>query len=233
MTSEVPEPARTVPGHTRGLFVTFEGGDGVGKTTQAALLEEWLAARGRIVVRTREPGGTEVGVLIRDIVLHHRGEVAPRAEALLYAADRAHHVETVVRPALERGEVVIQDRYLDSSVAYQGAGRVLGRAEVRDLSLWATEGLLPDLTVLLDLDPSLARERLDADDKPFDRLEAEQSAFHDSVRAEFLALADAEPGRFLVLDASRVPADLATDIQGRVQALLGADAGTGAVGSAD
>ena len=144
-------------------------------------------------MRTREPGGTEVGVLIRDIVLHHRGEVAPRAEALLYAADRAHHIETVVRPALERGDVVIQDRYLDSSVAYQGAGRVLGRDEVRDLSLWATEGLLPDLTVLLDLDPSLARDRLDADDKPFDRLEAEQSAFHDSVREEFLALAAAEP----------------------------------------
>jgi len=216
-----------------GLFVTFEGGDGAGKTTQAALLEEWLAARGHTVVRTREPGGTEVGVLIRDIVLHHRGEVAPRAEALLYAADRAHHIEHVVRPALERGDVVIQDRYLDSSVAYQGAGRVLGRDEVRDLSLWATEGLLPDLTVLLDLDPSLARERLDADDKPFDRLEAEQSAFHDSVRAEFLALAAAEPNRFLVLDASRVPADLATDIQGRVERLLHADAPAGAVGAAD
>ena len=125
---------------TGGLFVTFEGGDGVGKTTQAALLEEWLTAEGATVVRTREPGGTEVGVLVRDIVLHHRGEVAPRAEALLYAADRAHHIETVVRPALARGEVVIQDRYLDSSVAYQGAGRVLGRDEVRDLSLWATGG---------------------------------------------------------------------------------------------
>ena len=138
-----------------------------------------------------------------------------------------------MRPALERGDVVIQDRYLDSSVAYQGAGRVLGRDEVRDLSLWATAGLLPDLTVLLDLDPSLARERLDADDKPFDRLEAEQSAFHDSVRAEFLALAAAEPNRFLVLDASRVPADLATDIQGRVERLLHADAPDGAVGAAD
>ena len=220
-------------GPARGLFVTFEGGDGVGKTTQAVLLEEWLAARGRTVVRTREPGGTEVGVLIRDIVLHHRGEVAPRAEALLYAADRAHHIEHLVRPALDRGEVVIQDRYLDSSVAYQGAGRVLGRDEVRDLSLWATEGLLPDLTVLLDLDPSLARARLDADDKPFDRLESEQSAFHDSVRTEFLALAAAEPDRFLVLDASRVPADLATDIQGRVQTLLDAGPASGAVGTAD
>ena len=220
-------------GTARGLFITFEGGDGVGKTTQAALLDEWLAARGRTVVRTREPGGTEVGVLIRDIVLHHRGEVAARAEALLYAADRAHHVETVVKPALERGEVVIQDRYLDSSVAYQGAGRVLGRDEVRELSLWATGGLLPDLTVLLDLDHDAARDRLDADDKPFDRLESEQAAFHSRVRHEFLALAAAEPERFLVLDASRSPADLSTDIQGRVQALLSAAAPTGAVGTAD
>jgi dTMP kinase len=220
-------------GTARGLFITFEGGDGVGKTTQAALLDEWLAARGRTVVRTREPGGTEVGVLIRDIVLHHRGEVAARAEALLYAADRAHHVETVVKPALERSEVVIQDRYLDSSVAYQGAGRVLGRDEVRELSLWATGGLLPDLTVLLDLDHDAARDRLDADDKPFDRLESEQAAFHSRVRHEFLALAAAEPERFLVLDASRSPADLATDIQGRVQALLAGAAPTGAVGTAD
>ena len=139
----------------------------------------------------------------------------------------------MVRPALERGDAVIQDRYLDSSVAYQGAGRVLGRAEVRDLSLWATGGLLPDLTVLLDLDHDAARHRLDADDKPFDRLEAEQSAFHARVRQEFLALAAAEPGRFLVLDAARSAADLATDIQGRVQALLGADAATGGVGGAE
>ena len=211
---------------TVGLFLTFEGGDGVGKTTQAAILEEWLTARGRSVVRTREPGGTEVGVLVRDIVLHHRGEVAARAEALLYAADRAQHIEKVVRPALERGDVVIQDRYIDSSVAYQGAGRILGRDEVRDLSLWATGGLLPDLTVLLDLDPARARERLDADDKPFDRLEAEKSVFHDRVREEFLALAASEPERFLVLDAARAASDLATDIQGRVQALQGGTVGT-------
>ncbi|WP_438353935.1 dTMP kinase [Microbacterium sp. CJ88] len=204
----------------RGLFVTFEGGDGAGKTTQAALLQEWLEASGRSVVRTREPGGTEVGVLVRDIVLHHRGEVAPRAEALLYAADRAHHVETVVRPALARGDVVIQDRYLDSSVAYQGAGRVLGPREVRDLSLWATGGLLPDVTVLLDLDPATARSRLDADDKPFDRLESEKSAFHERVRAEFLALAGAEPERFLVLDASRPVDELATIVRERVAASL-------------
>jgi dTMP kinase len=203
-----------------GLFVTFEGGDGAGKTTQAALLQEWLSEAGRTVVRTREPGGTEVGVLVRDIVLHHRGEVAPRAEALLYAADRAHHVETVVRPALARGEVVIQDRYLDSSVAYQGAGRVLGSEEVRELSLWATGGLLPDVTVLLDLDPSVARVRLDADDKPYDRLEAEKSAFHERVRAEFLALAAAEPERFLVLDATRPVDELAAAVRERVHGAL-------------
>jgi dTMP kinase len=218
---------------TSGLFLTFEGGDGVGKTTQAAILQEWLDGRGIPVVRTREPGGTEVGVLVRDIVLHHRGEVAPRAEALLYAADRAHHIETVVRPALDRGDVVLQDRYIDSSVAYQGAGRILGRDEVRELSLWATGGLLPDLTVLLDLDPSMARARLDADDKPFDRLESEQNTFHDRVRAEFLALAAAEPERFLVLDAARPAADLATDVQGAVQRLLDASAGGGTVGAAD
>lgn len=203
-----------------GLWVTFEGGDGVGKTTQAALLGEWLAGRGRTVVRTREPGGTEVGVLVRDIVLHHRGEVAPRAEALLYAADRAHHVETLVRPALARGEVVIQDRYLDSSVAYQGAGRVLDAGEIRELSLWATGGILPDITVLLDLDPRAARTRLDADDKPFDRLEAEREDFHERVRGAFLALAAAEPERFLVLDAALPPEELAARVRARVAPLL-------------
>jgi dTMP kinase len=213
-----------------GLFVTFEGGDGAGKTTQAGLLEAWLRAAGRAVVRTREPGGTEVGVLIRDIVLHHRGDVAPRAEALLYAADRAHHVETVVRPALARGDIVIQDRYLDSSVAYQGAGRVLGRDEVRDLSLWATQGLLPDLTVLLDLDPSAARERRDADDKPFDRLESEQDDFHAKVRAEFLTLADAEPERFLVLDARRPAEELSRAVQARIATLLTPAGDVGAAG---
>ena len=204
----------------RGLFVTFEGGDGAGKTTQATLLERWATEAGRTVVRTREPGGSEVGVLIREIVLHHRGDVAPRAEALLYAADRAHHVATVVRPALARGDIVIQDRYLDSSVAYQGTGRVLGADEVRDLSLWATEGLLPDLTVLLDLDPATARRRLDADDKPFDRLESEQTSFHERVRAAFLSLAAAEPDRFLVLDASRPADELAAAVRARVGRLL-------------
>ena len=203
-----------------GLWITLEGGDGAGKTTQATRLEQWLRDEGRTVVRTREPGGTEVGVLIRDIVLHHRGDVAPRAEALLYAADRAHHVATLVRPALARGEIVIQDRYLDSSVAYQGAGRVLDAAQIRDLSLWATEDALPDLTVLLDLDPASARARLDADDKPFDRLESEQADFHARVRKAFLELAAAEPERFLVLDATLPADDLAAAVRARVVALL-------------
>ena len=205
----------------RGLWITFEGGDGSGKTTQSALLSAWLADQHRTVLHTREPGGSEVGQLIRDIVLHHRGDIAPRAEALLYAADRAHHVATVVRPALARGEVVIQDRYLDSSVAYQGAGRVLDATEVRELSLWATEGALPDVTVLLDLDPRIARHRLDADDKPFDRLEAEHADFHARVREAFLELAAAEPGRFLVLDAALPPGDLAAAVRERVGTLLG------------
>jgi dTMP kinase len=203
------------------VWITLEGGDGSGKTTQSNLLAEWLEGEGRTVVRTREPGGSEVGQLIRDIVLHHRGDIAPRAEALLYAADRAHHVATVVRPAIERGDIVLQDRYLDSSVAYQGAGRVLDATEVRDLSLWAAEGALPDLTLLLDLDPAAARTRLDADDKPFDRLEAEREEFHGRVRDAYLALALAEPERFLVLDAAERPEAIAERIRARVGALLG------------
>ena len=199
-----------------GLFITFEGGDGSGKSTQAGLLAQWLTEQGRTVVRTREPGGSEVGVEIRNLVLHHRGHIDPRAEALLYAADRAQHIATVVRPALERGEIVIQDRYFDSSVAYQGAGRVLDATEVRDLSLWATESLLPDVTVLLDLDENVARTRLDAADKPFDRLENEKAEFHSRVRAGFLALAKAEPKRFLVLDAKQPIDELAQAIRSRV-----------------
>lgn len=215
-----PRAPRAAAAGGPGLFVTFEGGDGAGKTTQAALLEEWLRENGREVVRTREPGGTDVGVLVRDIVLHHRGDIAPRAEALLYAADRAHHIETVVRPAIERGDVVIQDRYLDSSVAYQGAGRVLDAGDIRDLSLWATGGLLPDLTVLLDLDPAAARSRLDADEKPFDRLEAEKGEFHSRVRDGFLALAATEPERFVVLDARQPVPALAARVREAVASRL-------------
>ncbi|GAA1740958.1 dTMP kinase [Microcella frigidaquae] len=204
-----------------GLFITLEGGDGSGKTTQMAALAAWLQERGRTVVQTREPGGTDLGVELREIILHRRGYIAPRAEALLYAADRAHHIATLVRPALARGEVVLQDRYLDSSVAYQGAGRVLEPGEVRDISLWATEGLLPDLTVLLDLDPAVGRARLDSSRTRYDRLEAEQSEFHERVRDAYRALADAEPARFLVLEASRPVDELQASIRDRVSALLG------------
>ncbi|KQQ21150.1 thymidylate kinase [Rathayibacter sp. Leaf299] len=209
-----------------GLFVTLEGGDGAGKTTQARLLEEWLGSRGETVVRTREPGGTEVGVQIREIVLHHRGDIDPRAEALLYAADRAQHIGTLVRPAIERGEVVVQDRYIDSSVAYQGAGRVLDADEVRRLSEWATHDFRPDLTVLLDLDPAAARSRLDAARTRFDRLEAEKAEFHERVRGAFLAIARSDPERFLVLDAALPVEELAAAVRSRVEELLERDGGT-------
>ncbi|WP_223694408.1 dTMP kinase [Leifsonia poae] len=205
-----------------GLFITLEGGDGSGKSTQAALLEGWLTEQGRTVVRTREPGGTPAGVEIREIVLHHRGDISPRAEALLYAADRAHHIEALVRPALARGEVVLQDRYLDSSVAYQGAGRVLDPVQIRDLSLWAAEGLLPDLTILLDLDEAAARARLDTSRTRYDRLEAEKSDFHARVRAAYLDLAAAEPDRFLVVDAARSVDEIAAGIVAGLRQRLGA-----------
>jgi len=203
-----------------GLFITLEGGDGSGKSTQAALLEEWLGGQHRTVLRTREPGGTDFGTEVREIVLHSRGDISPRAEALLYAADRAHHISTKVRPALERGDVVIQDRYLDSSVAYQGAGRVLDAGEIRELSLWAAEGLLPDLTILLDLDETEARRRLDGARTRFDRLENEKSEFHARVRGAFLDLAAEEPDRFLVLDASLPAETLAARIRSAVEPLL-------------
>jgi len=206
-----------------GLFITFEGGDGSGKSTQSALLSEWLESRGRQVVHAREPGGTDLGLEIRHLVQHRRGHVAPRAEALLYAADRAHNIATVVRPALEAGAVVVQDRYLDSSVAYQGAGRELDPDEVRDISLWATDGLIPDLTILLDLDPSIGRARLDGrppEQQVYDRLEEEGGDFPSRVRAAYLELAAAEPGRFLVLDATLPADELAARIRERVSALL-------------
>ena len=203
-----------------GLFLTFEGGDGSGKSTQSALLESWLTEQGRTVVSTREPGGTEVGDEIREIVLHRRGHIVPRAEALLYAADRAHHVATVVRPALERGDIVLQDRYLDSSVAYQGVGRELEADEIRKLSLWAAEGLLPDITVLLDLDVAIGRDRLDESRTRYDRLESEAAEFHTRVREAYLALAAAEPERFLVLDATLPVDELAARIRARVSAAL-------------
>ena len=205
----------------RGLFITFEGGDGSGKSTQAALLVDWLQKQGRTVVTTREPGGTPLGEELREIVLHSRGHIAPRSEALIYAADRAHHVATKVRPAIERGDVVVQDRYLDSSVAYQGAARGLGAEDIRRISLWAVDGLLPDLTVLLDLDEEVGRGRLDLARTRYDRLEAEEREFHATVRAAYLELAAHEPERFLVVDAAGEVDSIGADIRTRVSALLG------------
>ena len=203
-----------------GLFISFEGIDGVGKSTQADLLEKYLHERGRKVLRTREPGGTELGDQIRDLLLHFKGGVSPRSEALLYAADRSHHIATKVRPALDAGTDVITDRYLDSSVAYQGAGRILGAEEVRDLSLWATQGLLPDLTVLLDLEPADAVARRNSTGSAPDRLERESLDFFEKVRNEYLTLAGNEPNRFLVLDARGDIETLQALIRTRIDSLL-------------
>jgi dTMP kinase len=205
-----------------GIFISFEGIDGVGKSTQADLLEEHLRAMGRDVVRTLEPGGTDLGQEIRHLLLHRKGHVDARAEALLYAADRAHHTATKIRPALEAGTDVITDRYLDSSVAYQGAGRVLGAQEVRDLSIWATRGLLPALTVLLDLDAEEASKRRNTTGEEPDRLEREKIEFFEAARAQYLALAEAEPERFLVLDARSGVDELQAQIRTRIDQLLGA-----------
>jgi dTMP kinase len=202
------------------LFISFEGIDGVGKSTQADLLEAHLVGLSREVVRTLEPGGSELGRDIRKLLLHS-GHVDARAEALLYAADRAHHVATVIRPALAAGKVVITDRYLDSSVAYQGAGRILGASEVRDLSMWAIQGLLPALTVLLDLDAASAvARRAKTGDAP-DRLEREKLEFFEAVRACYLELAAAEPERFLVVDARLSVDQIQAQIRARVDELLG------------
>jgi dTMP kinase len=203
-----------------GLFISFEGIDGVGKSTQADLLETWLQGKGKTVVRTLEPGGTEVGVEIRKILLHHRGDLAPRAEAALFAADRAHHVASKIRPALSRGEIVITDRYFDSSVAYQGAGRELSQTEVRDLSLWAVGGLLPDLTVLLDLPADVARNRRNGSGTEPDRLESEKIEFFERARQAYLDLARAEPNRFLVIDASATVDQMQHQIVDRVAGLI-------------
>ena len=154
------------------------------------------------MVVTREPGGSDLGNELRDIVLHRRGFIAPRAEALIYAADRAHHIHEVVRPALERGEVVLQDRYLDSSVAYQGAGRVLDPSEVREVSLWATEGLMPDVTVLLDVPADIGLARQASEERAYDRLEAEALEFHERVRDSYLAIAQENPDRVVVIDGT-------------------------------
>ena len=203
-----------------GVFITLEGGDGAGKTTQAELLHTWLSAQGRDVVRTREPGGTDTGQAIRELLLHSAIDIAPKAEALLYAADRAQHVAEVVRPALERGDVVVQDRYIDSSLAYQGAGRVLETGEVRHLSAWATDELWPDLTVLLDIAPEDGVLRRQGRGEADDRLEREALSFHTAVREGFLSLARANPDRYLVLNARDDVQSLHARIVERVASLL-------------
>ncbi|GHF06813.1 dTMP kinase [Streptomyces griseoluteus] len=201
-----------------GFFISLEGGDGAGKSTQAEALAEWIRAKGHEVVLTREPGATPVGKRLRSILLDvSEAGLSHRAEALLYAADRAEHVDTVVRPALERGAVVISDRYIDSSVAYQGAGRDLSPTEIARINRWATGGLVPHLTVLLDVPPEVARERFT--EAP-DRLESEPAEFHARVRAGFLTLAAADPGRYLVVDAGQEPEGVTRVIRHRLDTVL-------------
>ncbi|GAB3265275.1 hypothetical protein GCM10027456_48610 [Kineosporia babensis] len=202
--SRQPSPSAAARITYPGVFVALEGGDGSGKSTQARLLAEWLRSdQGHDVVLTREPGATPLGVRLREVLLGNTAALGSRPEALLFAADRAHHVEAVVRPALARGAVVVTDRYIDSSVAYQGAGRELDGGAVQRISDWATDGLVPALTVLLDVDPmvSKARRAHDVTRGGEDRLEAEPDGFHERVRAEFLALAAQAPHRYLVIDA--------------------------------
>ena len=208
-----PEPSPSLSG----LFIAIEGGDGAGKSTQAKLLCAWLEGLGHKVLVTREPGGTPFGREVRELVLHG-DHVSPRAEALLFAADRAHHVETLIGPALARGEVVVSDRYVDSSIAYQGAGRDLGVDEVRELNLWATGGLLPTITVLVDLPPEVGRTRRGG---VHDRLESESDDFHRVVRKLFLTLADADPDRYLVVDGTRAPEQISQLVRARVSMLPG------------
>lgn len=201
-----------------GFFIALEGGDGAGKSTQAEALAEWIRGKGHEVVLTREPGATPVGKRLRSILLDvSSAGLSHRAEALLYAADRAEHVDTVVRPALERGAVVISDRYIDSSVAYQGAGRDLSPTEIARINRWATDGLVPHLTVLLDVSPDIARERFT--EAP-DRLESEPAEFHARVRSGFLTLAAADPGRYLVVDAGQEPESVTTVVRHRLDQML-------------
>jgi dTMP kinase len=198
---------------TQGIFIAFEGGEGTGKSTQSKLLAQWLEKEGESVVLTREPGGTDLGKDLRKILLgHETGAISPRAEALLYAADRAHHVYSVIRPALERGDVVITDRYFDSSAAYQGAGRILNPAEVARISRWATESLYPTLTILIDVPAEIGLGRLQSRD----RLEAESNDFHERVRQEYLQIAMMDPERYFVVDGTQPVNEIHRQITERV-----------------
>lgn len=196
-----------------GYFIAFEGGDGAGKSTQVGHLVAALEAAGREVVVTRQPGGTALGAALRDLVLH--GEhITPRAEALVFAADKAQHVEEVVLPSLRRGAVVVTDRYVDSSVAYQGTGRALGAQEVADLQSWAVAGLTPDLTVVVDVDPATGRQRRG---DTHDRMESEADGFHAAVREHFLTMAKGEPARYLVVDGSAPAEAIAAQVRERLE----------------
>ncbi|CAB4335133.1 unannotated protein [freshwater metagenome] len=198
---------------TKGIFIVFEGGEGIGKSTQSKLLKAWLEQEGESVVLSREPGGSDLGIEIRKILLSHStGEISPRAEALLYAADRAHHVFSVIRPALAAGEVVISDRYFDSSIAYQGAGRVLEPGEVARISRWATESLFPTLTIIIDLPAEIGLARL----KSKDRLESQPLDFHERVRQEFLQLSLLDPERYFVVNGNQSIEDTHKAIIARV-----------------
>jgi dTMP kinase len=206
-----------------GRFIAFEGGDGTGKSSQARLLADWLRdEEGHDVVLTREPGATPVGVQLRELLLGHSTELGSRAEALLFASDRAHHVAAVVRPALARGAMVVTDRYVDSSIAYQGGGRELDVHQVEQLSRWATGGLVPDLTVVLDLPVDLAARRLarDTSRSGQDRMEAQPTEFHERARERFLELAGREPHRYLVLDASLTSEELQAQVRDRVREVV-------------
>jgi dTMP kinase len=201
----------------RGVFVCFEGGEGAGKSTQARLLLEWLEGEGHVVRLTFEPGDTEVGRQLRRIVLDPAtGEISDRTEVLLYAADKAEHVDTVVLPALARGEVVVTDRYVDSSLAYQGAGRTLPVDEVERVQRWATRDLRPHLTVVLDLEPQAGLGRF----AERDRIEGESVEFHQRVRQGFLDLAARDPEHYLVLDARAERDAIAAAVRDRVAPLL-------------
>ena len=207
----------------RGVFVVFEGGDGVGKSTQVDRLCDWLTGHGYEAVQTFEPGDTEAGAAIRRIVLDPAtGDLSPRAEALLYAADKAHHVYAVVRPALDRGAVVVCDRYVDSMLAYQGAGRVLSAADVEQVARWATEDLRPHLTVVLDVEPG----RAVAEKANKDRLESAGNGLHERARQHFLELAEREPDHYLVLDARQTREAITAQILTRLQPLLSAAGGS-------
>ncbi|MCW2546821.1 MAG: thymidylate kinase [Mycobacterium sp.] len=204
----------------RGFFLAFEGGEGTGKTTQLRVLSDLLAGRGFEIVVTHEPGDTPVGQRLRELLLDPATSVTAQTEALLYAADRAEHVAHVIAPALARGAIVISDRYLDSSIAYQGYGRGLDIEQVTQTSLWASGGLLPDLTLLLDLDPEVGLRRARGRNGRVDRLEGEALDFHTRVREGFLALAGTAPQRYAVVDASLAPDQVADDVLAAVNQLL-------------